>query len=250
MRRLYGSDDLFPDNYVDAYRPFQSVNFVTAHDGLCLYDLVAYTRDRHLSWDCGWEGDDAAPADVLELRRRQVKNFACLLLLANGTPMLTAGSELMQTQHGNDNPYDQDNETTWLDWDLLSANRDVFRFFKTMIAFRKAHPSIARSTYWREDVTWYGLDGPVDLGAESRTLAYCLRGASQHDGDLYVMINGHWQAQSFVVQDGAASGWLRVADTSLASPNDIAEPGAEVALSQREYVVGPRSGGVLRRPSA
>ena len=94
---------------------------------------------------------------MLALRRRQVKNFCCLLMLANGTPMFCAGDEFMNTQGGNNNPYNQDNETTWLDWDLLDQNRDVFRFFQQMIAFRKAHPSIGRSRFWRDDVRWYGV---------------------------------------------------------------------------------------------
>ena len=73
-----------------------------------------------------------------------------------------------------------------------------------MIAFRKSHPSIGRPTFWREDVTWYGADGPVDLGHESRCLAYLLRGASVGDDDLYVMINGHWEDRDFTVPEGQA----------------------------------------------
>jgi glycogen operon protein len=133
MQRLYGSDDLFPDGPLDVYRPFQSVNFITAHDGFCLYDLVAYDRKHNeanghgnndgtsdnRSWNCGWEGDQCVPGEVLTLRRRQVKNFFTLLMLANGTPMFCAGDEFLNTQGGNNNPYNQDNETTWLDWSLL-----------------------------------------------------------------------------------------------------------------------------------
>ena len=86
-------------------------------------------------------------------------------MLANGIPMIVAGDEFLNTQRGNNNPYNQDNDITWLDWSRLEDNRDVFRFFKLMIAFRKSHPCIGRPTFWREDVTWYGADGPVDLGA-------------------------------------------------------------------------------------
>ncbi len=170
MQRLYGSDDLFPDDREHALHPFQSVNYVTCHDGFTLYDLVSYDRkrnqanghsntdgpDENYSWNCGWEGDEGAPACVLELRKRQAKNFCCLLLLANGTPMLRAGDEFLQTQRGNNNPYNQDNTTSWLDWDRLRVNQDVFRFFCCMIGFRKAHPSLCRSRFWREDVRWYG----------------------------------------------------------------------------------------------
>jgi isoamylase len=248
MQRLYGSDDLFPDTILDAYRPFQSINFITAHDGLCLYDLVSYTRDKDQSWDCGWEGDLSLPPAVMALRRRQVKNFCCLTMLANGVPMFVAGDEFMNTQRGNDNPYHQDNETTWLDWDLLQRNADVFRFFKLMIAFRKDHPTIARSRFWRGDVSWYGVDGPPDLNSDSHTLAYCLKdGLHSQDDDLYVMINAYWQDLEFKVQE-ESPGWLRVIDTGLASPEDISPPGEEIPLTSSAYQVKARSIVVLRRP--
>jgi glycogen operon protein len=261
MCRLYGSDDLFPGTTEDGYRPHQSVNFVTAHDGFCLYDLVSYDAKHNLanghgnrdgaddnrSWNCGWEGDEGAPVEVIGLRRRQVKNLFALLMLANGTPMFCAGDEFMNTQRGNNNPYNQDNETTWLDWDLLERNADVFRFFKRMIAFRKAHPSIARGRFWRGDVTWYGAAGAPDLSHDSHTLAYCLRGASEGDSDLYVMINAYWESVRFEVQDGAPGAWRRVVDTSLASPRDVVDPGREELLSDGEYVAGPRSIVVLVR---
>ncbi len=261
MQRLYGSDDLFPDNLPDAYRPVQSLNFVTSHDGFCLYDLVSYNRkhneanghdnrdgtDDNRSWNCGWEGDQGAPAEVLALRRRQVKNFFTLLMLANGTPMFCAGDEFLHTQKGNNNPYNQDNETTWLDWDRLERNRDIFRFFRLMIAFRKAHRSIARSRFWRQDVTWYGLGRQVDFSPESRAFAYCLHGAAVGDGDLYVMVNAHAEERCFRIQEGAAGQWRRVVDTSLPSPEDIAEPGAEEPLAKLRYTAAPRSVVVLYR---
>ncbi|MCA9249349.1 MAG: glycogen-debranching protein, partial [Planctomycetales bacterium] len=117
MWRLYGSDDLFPDTRARACHPYQSVNYVTSHDGFTLYDLVAYDR-RHnqanghdnqdgtyenFSWNCGHEGDEGASKRVMALRRRQAKNFCCLLLLANGTPMFLAGDEFLHTQGGNNN---------------------------------------------------------------------------------------------------------------------------------------------------
>ena len=97
------------------------------------------------------------------LRRRQVKNFFALLMLANGTPMFCAGDEFLNTQHGNNNPYNQDNETTWLDWDRLEQNRDMFRFFQRMIAFRKSRRMLGRSRFWREDIRWYGPPGAGPL---------------------------------------------------------------------------------------
>ncbi len=259
MARLYGSDDLFPDHGRDVYHPYQSVNFLTAHDGFCLYDLVAYNHkhnetnghnntdgcDNNLSWNCGWEGDENVPAEVLALRRRQVKNFFVLLMLANGTPMFCAGDEFMNTQRGNNNPYNQDNETTWLDWDRLEQNRDVFRFFKHLIAFRKSRRMLGRSRFWREDIRWYGATGVPDLSAESRSLAWRLRGAAFGESDLYVLINAHDRPLSFRIQEGQAADWRRVIDTHLPSPQDIAEPGAESPLALLDCEVGPRSVVVL-----
>ena len=260
MQRLYGSDDLFPDGLQDTCRPHQSVNFITAHDGFCLYDLVAYDRKHNeanghgntdgtndnASWNCGVEGDANATDAVLALRRRQARNFCALLMLANGLPMIVAGDEFLNTQRGNNNPYNQDNETTWLDWARLEDHREVFRFFKLMIAFRKSHPCIGRPTFWREDVSWHGADGPVDLGHASRCLAYLLRGASVGDDDVYVMINGHWEDHSFTVPEGQTSEWRRVVDTARPSPEDIVEPGTEPILTTASYTVRARSVVVLR----
>jgi len=261
MTRLYGSDDLFPDDVMNAYHPYQSVNFVTCHDGFCLYDLVSYNQKRNeanghnnwdgaennFSWNCGWEGDDNLPVEVLSLRKRQVKNFFCLLFLSNGTPMFRAGDEFMNTQRGNNNPYNQDNETTWLDWSLLEKNRDIFRFFKCMIAFRKAHPSIARSRFWREDIRWYGVDQMPDLSYHSHTLAYCLYGESQGDTDLYVMINAFWEDLTFIVQEACATDWRRVVDTSQPSPLDFIDSKEGDRLNSLAYDVKARSVVVLMK---
>jgi isoamylase len=259
MRRMYGSDDLFPDSRSDAYHAYQSVNFITSHDGFTLYDLVSYDRkhnwkngnnnqdgmDNNFSWNCGHEGDDGVPASVLDLRRRQVKNFCCVLLLSNGIPMFRAGDEFMNTQFGNNNPYNQDNEIGWLDWSQLQANRDIFRFFKSMISFRKSHPSLCRSRFWREDIAWYGTAASVDLTPDSRSLAFCLHGASQGDNDIYVMINAYWQELEFEIQEGSPQEWARIVDTSLPSPNDFSESGSPI--QQLRYRVGPRSMVVLVR---
>jgi glycogen operon protein len=262
MRRLYGSDDLFPDDRTSAYRAYQSVNYITSHDGFTLRDLVSYETKRNranghdnrdgtddnLSWNCGWEGDEGAPAEVVALRKRQAKNFLCLLLLANGTPMLHAGDEFFHTQGGNNNPYNQDNDTSWLDWRRLETHRDVFRFARLMIGFRKAHPSLSRSGFWREDVRWHGVGPATDLSHDSRSLAYHLSGASQGDDDLYVMVNAYREPLEFVVQGGRPDEWRQVVDTSYESPDDIREPGKELPLTSMRYTLGPRSVVVLRRP--
>jgi isoamylase len=260
MRRLYGSDDLFPDSRADAYHAYQSVNYVTSHDGFTLYDLVSYDRKRNwenghdnqdgmndnYSWNCGQDGDEGVTTEVRALRRKQVKNFCCLLLLSNGTPMFRAGDEFLNTQFGNNNPYNQDNETGWLDWSRLQASADIFRFFKNMIAFRKNHPSLSRSRFWREDVSWYGAGPTVDWSHDSRSLSFCLHGASQGDDDIYVMINAYWKELEFHVQEGTAPEWWRIVDTALPSPDDFSERG--VPLEQTECKVAPRSIVVLRRP--
>jgi isoamylase len=264
MTRLYGSDDLFPDRLSDAYHPYQSINYITSHDGFCLYDLVSYNvkhneanghhnqdgTDDNLSWNCGWEGDRGVPEEVVELRKRQIKNFCCVLFLANGTPMFRAGDEFMNTQGGNNNPYNQDNETSWLNWNLLERNRDVFWFFKKMIAFRKAHPSLARSRFWREDIAWYGVGDVVDYGDDSHSLGFCLHGASQNDDDIYVMINASPRDLQFAIQEGQPTEWQRIVDTSLLSPMDFFEEARAPVLPSLTYDVKARSIVVLIRKIA
>jgi isoamylase len=259
MRRIYGSDDLFPDSREHAYHAFQTVNYIDCHDGFTLYDLVSYNQkhnwknghenrdgmDANYSWNSGNEGDEGAPAGVLTLRRKQAKNFFCLLMLSNGIPMFRAGDEFLNTQFGNNNPYNQDNETGWLDWGQLKTNQDVFRFFKGMIAFRKSHPSLCRSRFWREDISWYGTGPTADLSRDSRTLAFCLHGASQGDVDIYVMINAYWEELQFQIQEGAPQNWVRIVDTDLPSPNDFSECG--LPLQQPIYQVAARSIVVLVR---
>ncbi len=247
MRRIYGSDDLFPDDLHNAKHPYQSVNYCASHDGFTLYDSVAYEQKHNeangannldgpaenLSWNCGFEGDAGAPSAVLRLRRQQVKNFCALLMLSNGVPMFRMGDEFLQTQNGNSNPWNQDNATSWLDWDRLQSNQDVYRFFRLMIDFRKKH-SIARSRFWRNDVRWYGVAGEPDRSWESRSLAFYLRSFEGNGADLYVMINMYWEDLQFQVQEKA--GWQRVIDTSADSPGDILESPQSIAVEHVQTV--------------
>jgi glycogen operon protein len=246
MTRIYGSSDVFPDSLREASRPFQSLNYVSSHDGLTLYDLVSYNSPD--SWNSGDRDSEMdVDAGVMRLRKRQVKNFACLLLLSNGTPMFRAGDEFLQTQGGDGNPYHVDNLTTWLDWSRLETHGDISRFFQKMIAFHKTHPNLARSVFWRDDVKWYGVGKDVDWSYESHSLAYCLHGRSQNDGDLYVMINGYWQPLTFTIQEGEPSEWKRIVDTSVDSPDDFLDPFVASALSSLDYKVQSRSVVVLLR---
>jgi isoamylase len=255
MQRLYGSDDLFPDRIEEARRPFYSINYVISHDGFTLYDLVSYNK-RHneanghdnedgtpdnFSWNCGVEGDDVVSPDIAALRQRQAKNLFCLLMLSNGIPMFMAGDEFLNTQGGNNNPYNQDNPTTWLNWNRLHENAGFFRFCRVMIAFRKAHPSICRSRFWRDDVRWRGVSAAADLSYNSHSLAYYLKGGSLGDQDLYVMINAFTEPLVFTIIDGSYKPWYRVIDTAQNSPHDICEPGQEQQMFGVHYTVGPRS---------
>lgn len=240
MSRLYGSSDLFPDDQANALRPYQSVNYIASHDGFTLYDLVSYNR-RHneanghenadganeFSHNYGVEGDANVSAEILRMRKQQVRNFFCLLMLSNGTPMFRMGDEFLHTQGGNNNPYNQNNETSWLDWRRLPEYADVFRFFKEMIAFRKSHPSISRSYFWRDDVHWFGPDGPVDLSSASHTLAFHLSEASANGDDFYVLINASNEPVSFRVLRGSPGNWRKFIDTSAESPLAISKSGID-----------------------
>ena len=237
MTRVYGSDDLFPGDTTNARHPWQSVNYIVSHDGYTLYDQVSYQADAgQSSWNCGFEGDAGVGANVVTLRKRQARNFLTILMMSNGTPMIRMGDEVLQSQGGNSNPYGVDNNTVWLDWSKKVANADFYRFTKELIAFRKSHPSISRSRYWRGDVSWYGPNGKPDQAPDSHTLAYVIRGAALGDQDIYVMINTYWNDVPFTLQEPGP--WSRVIDTNLASPNDI---GAPVLITGPAVVVGARS---------
>jgi glycogen operon protein len=176
--RLIGSTDLYQ---AGGRRPYASVNFVTAHDGFTLHDLVTYSTKRNeangednrdgvddeRSWNCGVEGETDDP-DVVSLRRRQQRNFLATLLLSQGVPMVFGGDEIDRTQHGNNNAYCQDNEVNWYDWDLSSHAEELLDFTRRLIALRHAHPVFRRSRFFEAeqergrgtpDVAWFGPDG-------------------------------------------------------------------------------------------
>ncbi len=260
MTRMYGSCDLFPDDRFYAYRPFQSVNYISSHDGLTMADLVSFSTKNNwgnghqnadgpneFSSNCGWEGDENVPANVQHTRKQRVKNFFCILMLSAGTPMFRMGDEFLNTQHGNSNPYNQDNETSWLDWTQAEIHHDVYRFVRKMIAFRKAHPLISRSRFWRDDVKWYGTNHQVDLSPDSTCLAYCLHGHQQDDNDLYVMLNNGHDSVHFGIHEGSPGQWKRVIDTNLPSTEDIIEESTSVIINDNFYRVSGDSIVVLVR---
>ena len=243
MQRVQGSPDLFDE-------PWQSVNFLTAHDGFTMYDLVAYDRkhndangwngtdgtDDNRSWNCGWEGDGGnVPAEVELLRRRQLRNAMALLLLSHGTPMFVIGDEFGRTQGGNNNPYNQDNATSWIDWD----RRDDFAAFEAfvgrLVAFRASKPVLAQPTTWGSDVEWFGAEGPPDVADHSRSIAW-------HVDGRYVMANMWWEPIEFTVQ--APGAWSVVIDTTDENGFvDRPSTGQDSADQDgvRSIAVGPRS---------
>jgi isoamylase len=261
MKRVYGSDDLFPEQPPYNDKPWQSVNFINSHDGFTLYDTIAYNQKNNwvnghnntdgsndnYSWNCGWEGDINVPATVIELRKKLAKNFITLLMFSNGIPMFRMGDEFLQTQKGNNNPYNQDNDLSWLDWKRLDQFPDIYRFFKMIIACRKSHPSVCRGRFWRDDVKWYGVNGGTDLSYYSRTLAFLLNGASANDDDFYIMINCYWQPLNFTVQTSDITKWRCIIDTSLPSPNDITDFNNGRVLNSVNYTVKERCVVVLQR---
>ncbi len=157
--RLAGSSDLYLD---DGRSPYASINFITAHDGFTLRDLVSYDRkhnrangednrdgtDNNRSWNCGVEGE-TDDAEVLALRHRQAANLIATLCLSNGVPMITAGDERGRTQGGNNNPYSQDNEISWVDWSADDAWLDIFEVTRTALRLRREHPAL-RQRHWFE----------------------------------------------------------------------------------------------------
>lgn len=253
IQRIYGSDDLFPDDPFNAYHPYQSINYLTSHDGFTLYDQVSYNtkhnfangqnnQDGHeynYSWNCGWEGDGNVPSDIMKLRKRQARNFLTLLMLSNGTPMVLSGDEFLNTQKGNNNPYNQDNETSWIDWGRKEEMAAHFEFIKQLIAFRKRHSSIARSRFWRQDVTWYGCKGPISFVKDLRSFAWSLSGKAFNEPDLYVMVNAHWENQKFKFMEQGP--WKAIIDTSIDSAEGFINEESAQIFNQPVYSVNGRS---------
>ncbi len=195
-----------PELYAWAGRaPATSINFITAHDGFTLADLVSYngkhneangennndgTNDND-SWNCGAEGwtEDAG---INALRQRQMKNAVAMLMVSQGVPMILMGDEVGRSQRGNNNTYCHDNELSWLDWTLLQSNKDMFRFFKHCIAFRNAHPVLRSRSHFRNedyvgsgyaDITWHGTQAwNADWSDSSSTIAFMLCGKHAKEG--------------------------------------------------------------------
>ncbi|MCU0838185.1 MAG: glycogen debranching protein GlgX [Rhodospirillales bacterium] len=261
--RLTGSADPFQRH---GRRPWASVNFVTAHDGFTLNDLVSYNHkhnaanaednrdgtDNNLSWNCGVEGPTQDPA-IVALREQQKRNFFAMLLLSMGTPMITAGDEFGRTQNGNNNPYCQDNEVSWVNWSAR-GDRDfaLTEFVRRLIQLRKAHPVFRRNRFLSgqpvdgtpiRDVTWLAPGGHEMAthdwtAANARALGAQLFAPNPGNGadDLFVvLINGGDGDLSFVLPKAPQTGrWRLIFDTARADmPTDTPEPKTESDGRQR-----------------
>ena len=258
--RLLGSPDLYETS---AREPYHSINYITCHDGFTLNDLVSYNEKHNLangennrdgnnanvSWNCGVEGP-ATDAAVNALRARQRKNFVAILLFSHGVPMLLAGDEMGRTQQGNNNAYCQDNDVSWVNWEMAESNAGLLRFVQLMIAFRKRCPMLRRETFALDGatgfhVTWHGTKRmSADWSPESRSLA--MQWTQLHkDGsrdDLHFIAHSHWEDRDFELPDIGIHKWFRLVDTALPAPQDIAEEGKEFPLrSQDRYPVKARS---------
>jgi glycogen operon protein len=258
--RLGGSADIYEAR---GQAPVNSVNFITAHDGFTLNDLVSYdhkhneangegNRDgivENYSWNCGVEGptDDDA---IERLRVRQIKNACVILLLSRGVPMILSGDEVRRTQRGNNNAYNQDNATSWFDWTLVEKNGALLRFFRRMIAFRKANDALTRPRFYRGetnergliDITWHGtrLFSPGFADPDARALACTIAGFGGAP-DLHVMMNMYWQPLDFEVPRSAGRAWRVAIDTFQPSPDDLPDEAARVPVGERVFAMQGRS---------
>jgi glycogen operon protein len=279
--RLTGSSDLFSRN---DRGPCASINYITAHDGFTLNDLVSYNekhneangeenRDgntNNVSWNCGAEGptDDAA---INQLREQQKRNFLATLFLSQGVPMMLAGDEVGRTQGGNNNAYCQDNEINWYDWSWDDARWRLLNFAKKMIRMRREHPIFRRRAFFkgepvgdsgRKDVEWLKPDGNEMTPEEwQKDFARCLgmwlngeklpesdpRGRPLHDASFLVLFNAHHGVIDFKLRDpGAGGAWHTEVDTSF----EAGEPSPERVAPRGSYPLQGRSLVVLRQVRA
>ncbi|MBN1496890.1 MAG: glycogen debranching protein GlgX [Spirochaetes bacterium] len=270
--RVTGSSDLYGDA---PNGPLQSINFITCHDGFTLNDLVSYCEkqniengennedgDETVNACClGAEGPDRSKA-VTGLRVKQIKNFIATLFLSQGIPMLLAGDEFRRTQRGNNNAYCQDNEISWVDWSLMEENRELLRFTREMIRFRKSHPIIMKGIFFtgtayagkaEPDISWHGdRIGKPDWTPSSRSIAMLINGEyadltnGTADSDLYMIFNAEEADRVFEIPEAPSGKRWRIAlDTAKASPDDIFGPGEGPILEKDRYPVSGRSTVVL-----
>jgi glycogen operon protein len=259
--RICGSSDYYQHQ---GRHPFNSINFVTCHDGYTLWDLVSYNhkhnlpngeqnRDGHndnLSWNCGWEGATDDP-DILALRRRQARNFMAIMLLSQGVPLILAGDEVLRSQRGNNNAWCQNNELGWFDWSLTDENADMLRFTREMIALRRRHPSLQRRQFLKgtvsddgelPDIRWDDghLQEPAWDDPVARMLGFTLAATQDGEPHLHVMMNPS-EAQRWIDLPALPGiTWQLAVDTAGQAPADIYPPETQAPVQER-WCLQPRS---------
>lgn len=265
--RICGSGDLYGGYYSEGnnnYAGYNScINFLTCHDGFTLYDLYSYNNKHNeangwnntdgandnRSWNCGMEGDTNDP-EVLKLRYRMIRNACAILMCSRGTPMFFSGDEFGNTKFGNNNSYCQDNEISWIDWSLLKKNKELFEFFKFMIAYRKKHPVIRKKL----DNAVCGMEGMhahdvnadrMEVSQNAKTLAVSFAGYDRKkckDDLVYVAVNAYWEKVRITLPNLANHGaWYLSVDTYGDENGKYCyEEGEEIRIDH-EYVMKPRS---------
>ena len=241
--RITGSSNLFGKK---GGGPLDSINFITAHDGFTMWDLVSYNNkhniangeenrdgsNHNISYNYGVEGE-TDDIRIIEIRKKQVKNAITLLMISQGVPMILMGDEFCRTQIGNNNPYCQDNQMNWVDWSRKEQFEDIYRYFCKIIHFRKRHSNLKQAKFLSEnetpEITWHGIEeGAPDWSYHSRTIAFVISGSLAEDQDIYVAINGHTEPLDFQLPQIGEGKWCRVVDTGKESPNDFSESPLEI----------------------
>jgi len=243
--RIAGSSDLYQNS---GRHPYHSINFVTSHDGYSLNDLVSYEQKHNqANGEKNFDGDNnnyssnygvegpTRRKHIFELRRRQAKNMMASLLLSQGTPMISAGDEVLRTQRGNNNAYCQDNAISWFDWKLVERNAEMLRFCQSLIAFRKEQPNVRRASFLTgavgedgalPDVSWYGPNGkPMDWSQASKSIL-CVFGTAGLDDPtirpVMMLMHAGETTQDFIIPQAVRSmAWKQFIDTSAEAPADI-----------------------------
>lgn len=255
--RIAGSEDL----YGQGRTPTNSINFITAHDGFTLADLVSYqekhnesngengrdgTNDNE-SWNCGEEGISEAP-EILALREKQMRNFHLALMLSQGVPMLLMGDEYAHTKYGNNNTWGQDNRLNWFQWDILEKNREFFRFYRMMIAFRKSHTVLKKERFLTpKDIIWHG-EKPKEPNwdKQSRLIAFSLPD-KENNLTLYCAFNtSNHMCTVHLPKPQYGESWYAIVDTSLNSPSDIVEEKKAKPIKGATYKLPPFSALLLK----
>lgn len=256
-------EDFYDHNHSN-YAGYNScVNFLTCHDGFTLYDLYSYNEkhneangwnntdgaDDNRSWNCGVEGDTDDP-EVLALRRRMIRNACAVLMCSRGTPMFLSGDEFGNTKFGNNNSYCQDNITSWLDWRMLEKNKDLFEFFKFMIAFRKQHPVIHKqlptSVCGMDPIHTHNVNADqTDIPRDARTFCVSFAGYDKekgHDDLIYIAVNTFWEDVTITLPDLHGRGaWHLNVNTYGDGNGKYCYPDEEAARIDRRFVMRPRS---------